>query len=1408
MMTDSEMAFAAEHAELMQQLAEDGSIFSEWPSEVHEQGTEKCEKVNNLPNEPKFHAGGGSLSSEQNGTCARDPLEDVGKSNGRTKSSFDKLTLLHTSDGKDIEMSEQDLRKARQLHQKDIVYNGTIIEEKQSSACNKSVQSMKVSGDISINEVKTCSEEVHMEAVLNATVINQLFNDNLETFEIENKIQMPVNKPENDKLNINHIVLTTPDDRMQNEQPEIAECDMSHEHMVETVIFSKSGIRLNAVKENMTTKMNTDFPTEHLEATRLSRAIRRKPLTPGTASMYILELPSEAEDEQKKSENIQTVDFADDIGSDNKLIKLNTAVSKHGFLEKMGEIDNFEIKSLMSPNDNSVQEPVTSTRHLFEAGDATSMEHLKLCRNAENPRDSLHDVQSILNSDNALLVDSITAISGRNMDAPAKAIRNEKQVSSEADANIDSTMRNVRSFESETEYSVLEGTKKKCSPVLQRFGTASGKQISLSSEALSKAKPLFSDRESERCELGTDPLEMERVNEKVSSFEKCRTTNVIQISEAFSISSLVISEADITTEHQTGIRELKERGRQDSPVLQGIKTSGGNKVCVSVKALSRAKLLFSEKGICTKSGQDETKSFELKEPEKPGSSVIHRFSTAVEKKVIVPNKDLNKSQLLFLEEEIAAENKIRASELKGTNKEGSPVLQGFSAARGKRVSLSAKAFDRAKWFFSEVEPYTDVVEDETRVSELKEKEEQQYPPVLQGFLTASGNRVSVSAKALDRVKLLFSEEESYTDMVEDETRVPELKEKEEQQHPPVLQGFSTASGNRVSVSAKALNRAKLLFSEEEPCTDVVKDETRVPELKEEEKQHQSVLQGFSTASGKSVSVSAKALNRVKLLFSEEEPCTDVVKDETIVSDLKGKEEQHPPVLQGLSGGSGKSGSVSAKTLNGAKRLFSEVEPYTDVKDETGVPEITEKEERHSLGLLESSGSSGKRVPILALNRANFVLPEEIPPEEKIGIMELKDRQDHCLSVLQGFLTVSGNRVCTSATALNRAKILFSEVEATCAKREGNEGDGSDLIEKIEKVLPILQGLSSLGGKHDSILAEDLNRHKQFISEEESDMHIITSKTNYLEFEKSPSVSETSSSLKAVSVSKDKTRKTKLKLSRKVPDQEGSNVSFKVPQSEQIHSFRPFFLNADQREIQNSKQNTFISEETCAKAGTLSGFTNTPDVERNLHNNLCIQVHGCSTDITNTKVVKDNGVATPPSGCVTEECSKRDKESMSLTQEVKESAAALLADEAVFDSPAWIMNYMSCPDILYDRDTGPTALVCSEVKDCTTVMTVEPGSPVLGSHDRCRKRRRVRMAADDDLGHSSHTPANSSFKVNHLHVMIHSCVFFCSKKYIWSSYQVLCQVVSTPALYSGGPKFKLWPRISFFMLFLSASRMVP
>ena len=448
------------------------------------------------------------------------------------------------------------------------------------------------------------------------------------------------------------------------------------------------------------------------------------------------------------------------------------------------------------------------------------------------------------------------------------------------------------------------------------------------------------------------------------------------------------------------------------------------------------------------------------------------------------------------------------------------------------------------------------------------------------------------------------------------------------------------------------------------------------------------------------------------MLSEKESCEELVENGTSAPEVEEKEYPHSPVMKGFSAASGKRISVSAVGLKRAKLMFLGEEFCKEL-----VPVET-------------------KVPVLKGSKKKY-----LPPEDKTAVSESEDLQNKGLSFVKGFSTGSGKQVFETVTSLNRSNATAgTEIDA-------HVGDDSYLNEEKEilsqisqKLLPLIQGCES-----ESV--EFLNTERQFIYD--------TCTTKYLEYEKSPVDSETSPRHQIVSVLKEMPKKIKLELPRSVFIEE---KSIKIVHSDQISSSRPLLLNENETKTEDCKRDTCISEEISHGAETLNGFRNMPNVKRKLHDchHPSIPVDSCSTGSTGAKILKDKerydlGRGTPQCDDVTEDHNKTDWETVSLTQEVKESAAALLADEAMFDSPAWIGSYLSCPGMLYDRCTGPPALVCSEVKDCSAVTAVDPGSPVLGSHDHSRKRQRGTMNADG-LGYKFHTDANLSFKVNHIYFM--------------------------------------------------------
>ena len=354
LVTDLQIVLAAEEAELMQQLVEDGSIFSQWPSEVHAQEMKVCEEFKNPTTETKFQISpcGGKGNVEQKESCCfshgtKEPQEDVSISDGISKSLFSKLTSLYASDCQNAEVSEWNLQQIGQEHQNDNTCDSTEREGNESSRFTKAVQIMNISDSGTSNPVKKpCIEEVHIE-VLNTEGSKQPFSDKFDTLKIENRVQMLINNPENNILNVDHSVLTTSGSRMQNVQPATTDCVASHDLRMETFLC-KSDNKVDL-------KMKTDFPVAHHGATKLLTAKGRNLSVSGTAV-----LNAKAEGEQQKSENIPIIDYASDTGN-MELLKSNIGVGGRVLLEKLGETHD------------SLETPVTNTGNSFEVKNPTPL---------------------------------------------------------------------------------------------------------------------------------------------------------------------------------------------------------------------------------------------------------------------------------------------------------------------------------------------------------------------------------------------------------------------------------------------------------------------------------------------------------------------------------------------------------------------------------------------------------------------------------------------------------------------------------------------------------------------------------------------------------------------------------------------------------------------------------------------------------------------------------------------------------------------------------------------------------------------------------------------------------------------------------------------------------------------------
>ncbi|XP_056329515.1 breast cancer type 2 susceptibility protein [Danio aesculapii] len=408
------------------------------------------------------------------------------------------------------------------------------------------------------------------------------------------------------------------------------------------------------------------------------------------------------------------------------------------------------------------------------------------------------------------------------------------------------------------------------------FSTASGKRVSVSAEALQKAKEVLSE--------SVDGLSCANVYKK--------TNQVVDI----------------------------QLDSSSSEKHKGFCTASGKKVAFSATGLQKAKNLFrdcKEESLSTEDLQQQNYkglsnvsmvgcngiSFSPEAANSSGNNVV--FSTAGGKKISVTALQKANSLLKDCEEQSLASRTLTHQGCKG-----------FTTTSGKNVMVSEKALSEARAVFAGC--------DETSLSlELKKSSKNNV-----GFSTAGGKRVTISDTTLQRTVNLFEDcEESLGSL--------SLKHQG-------CKGFTTASGKGVTVSEKALSEVRTVFSDcdeasfsHEPKnisgnkiglsttgkkvnTDLERPKNNFEDWEEESLASRNLkhkgCKGFTTASGKNVTVSETALNEVRAVFAGCDEAT---------FNLEPKKSSGNNI--GFSTAGGKKVTVSSTALQRAQILFKDCE---------------------------------------------------------------------------------------------------------------------------------------------------------------------------------------------------------------------------------------------------------------------------------------------------------------------------------------------------------------------------------------------------------------------------------------------------------------------------------------------------
>ncbi|XP_063060737.1 breast cancer type 2 susceptibility protein [Engraulis encrasicolus] len=608
------------------------------------------------------------------------------------------------------------------------------------------------------------------------------------------------------------------------------------------------------------------------------------------------------------------------------------------------------------------------------------------------------------------------------------------------------------------------------------FSTAGGKEVSVSKKALQQAHKLF---------------------------EKCDETPVKNNPDG------KLGKACISMGPEArNTLNTRDRKHAEQPTGFGFSTAGGKGVSVSKKALQQAHKLFE---TCDEMSTD---TIQQKDPKHGGHSLgSFGFSTAGGKEVSVSKKALQQALKLFETCDDEAPMKINSdlklskpcsstdSETNNTtgigdqkHAQGSFTSFGFSTAGGKDVHVSRNALKAAHKLFEKC--------DDTP-TETTQHEDQKYghknPLGNFGSSTAGGKDVSVSKKALQQAHKLFEMCDDEMPMSKNSSSDPEAKntlnriqtgDQKQAEESLTSFGFSTAGGKGVSVSKKALQQAHKLFETcdetpmkshsdlklSKPCistdpeTKHTLNTTGIGGRKHAEESLTSF--GFSTAGGKNVSVSKKALQQAHKLF---EKCDEMSTDTIQQKDPKYGE----PSLQsfGFSTAGGKDVSVSKKALQQAHKLFEKCdEMSTDTANQED-----QKPGAHSLGSFGFSTAGGKDVSVSkkALQEAHklFETCDETPMK---SISDLKlpkpcsSTDPETKSTHFGFSTARGKEVSVSKKALQEAQKLFEKFDEMSNEtaRQDDQKPGGHSLGNF--------GFSTAGGKDVSVSKKSLQEaHKLF-----------------------------------------------------------------------------------------------------------------------------------------------------------------------------------------------------------------------------------------------------------------------------------------------------------------------------------------
>lgn len=591
------------------------------------------------------------------------------------------------------------------------------------------------------------------------------------------------------------------------------------------------------------------------------------------------------------------------------------------------------------------------------------------------------------------------------------------------------------------------------------FRTAKGNSVTISEKCLSKAKSLFADiedREENMSDCKADNIKLKTKPSNDHQDKSCRfdMESVLEVKPRFNLcnqnAGLITKETEMFRQacnkaslktHQ-GTTDQKADLIQSKTVNFGFSTAGGKEVKISEKALQNAKKTLNEVA-----NDKETKHDNSFAKTKAASwTSVHKCSNVLADVLYDP--EMSDGSLPKGGKEQSVEN---SPDIKQAMSPSPRFVEsnGFKMASGKAMSVSASAIQKSKTIFEDID-------DGARSSDETKSKEKNVKPDLEGFKMTSGKVVSFSEKAYTEAKTFFKSCDTSQvkgddasvmddcgfeaaagnvvclprmDSLNKETLKKDsadlnkyvqrkfTKTSAETVQQPSGCGFSTASGAAVYVSAELLQRAKSMLDNSNAA---LPGERRLEISKEKGiSKNEPVISGkpcgFSTASGRKVAVSEKALQKAKSLFAD---CDADGTDHS--SCLAGKTSPAGPEHIKLSFvvASSKNIGVSEKEPNEGKDVFVSCDDDSVNTCNTESPLTIQTRQRESC-TNEALSTKNESVPASAGKSAR----------RYDNMINGGAKADHLGSENLGFSTARGKGVCVLKPALEVAFKMFRVCDA-------------------------------------------------------------------------------------------------------------------------------------------------------------------------------------------------------------------------------------------------------------------------------------------------------------------------------------------------------------------------------------------